>query len=96
MLADPRLDDLQLVLLDELCEWVDLLLVKESDKVVAEAAHLWISVQQTLLNETFLAQSLQLTSLVKTLLLTLRFGVGAFTDLFLEDKSNECPFFLAF
>ena len=45
LLADPGLYNLQLVLLDELSEWIDLLLVEESDEVVAEAAHLGISVQ---------------------------------------------------
>ena len=40
LLSYVGLDHLQLILLNELCERVDLLLVEQSDKVVAEPPHL--------------------------------------------------------
>lgn len=94
LLAHVRLYKFQLILLDELSEGIDLLLIEKCHKVVAEAAHLRISIHQLLLNVALLADFFNLVDAAKALELRCSLSVCALACHFLEDKHYECALIL--
>ena len=95
-LTHPGLDNLELVLLDKLSERVDLLLVEQSDEVVAETTHLTVPVDEQLLDVTSLSRLPLVRNLLDPLELSRGLGIGPLSSLFFEDKHHEGALFLAF
>ena len=95
LLAHRRLYSLELALLNELGEGVDLLLVEESDEIVAEPAHLGVSVDQQLLDVPLLAHLLHLISSLESLELARSLCEGSLSRLLFEYQNHERALFLA-
>ena len=82
-------------MLNELSEWVNLLLIEEGDEVVAEATHFGVPVGEKLLHEAFLAHLLCLCRLLYALKLSGRLCESALASLLFVDQHDKSALFLA-
>ena len=89
LLPHIRLDELQLVLLDELRERIDLFLIKQRHEVVAKATHLRVPIHELLLDVALLADLLHLTDAFEAQLLRGSLRVCALARHFLEHENDE-------
>lgn len=96
LLAHTGLDLLKLCLLDKLSERVDLLLVEQGDKVVAEPAHLAISMLEEFLDVPLITHLFLVIHFLQPLKLTWSLGKSPFSRLLFKNQHHEGTLFLAF